>query len=87
MTTKSSSLCQFGRVRNKKSLEKVGKSYKLQPGLIKQERDQDEIYEDAEEIGKRKKRNGWFILKKTFYQMLSVMLDVRKEWRKQQDWV
>ena len=87
MTTKSSSLCQFGRVHNKNSLKKIGKSYKLQPGLLKQERDRDEIYEDTEKIKKRKKMNDWLILKKTFYQMLSVMLDVRKEWRKKQDWV
>ena len=36
-----------GRVHNYSSLKRIGINYKLQSSLLKQERDQDEIYEDT----------------------------------------
>ena len=36
-----------GRVHNNSSLEKIGVSYKLQPLLLKQEVEHDEIYEET----------------------------------------
>ena len=44
-----------GRVHNNKSLKKIGESYKLQPSLLIQEMEHDEIYEDTWEA----KENGW----------------------------
>ena len=44
-----------GRVHIKKSLKKIGKSYKLQPSLLKQEAEHDEIYEDTWE----ENENAW----------------------------
>ena len=49
--------------------------YRLQPLLLKQEQDNEKIYEATWEI---KKTNGCFTLKMTFYQLLLVMPDKRK---------
>ena len=32
-------------------------------------------------LGKRKKTNGYLMLKMTYYQLLSVMLDIQWEWK------
>ena len=44
-----------GRVHINKSLRKIGESYKLQPSLLKQELEHDEVYEDTWE----EKENEW----------------------------
>ena len=44
-----------GRIHIFKSLKKIGESYKLQLGLLKQELEHDEIYEDTWEA----KKNEW----------------------------
>ena len=67
-----------GRVHNNKSLKKIGKTYKLQPSLLKQELEHDEFYEDTWE---EKKMNGYLMFRTTYYQLLSVMLDIRWVWK------
>ena len=44
-----------GRIHFNRSLRKIGESYKLQPSLLKQELEHDEIYEDTWEV----KENEW----------------------------
>ena len=65
-----------GLLHIKDSLKNIGRSYKLQENLLKKELEHDEIFED---IGKKKKMSGCLILKMTYYQQLSVMLDFQKE--------
>ena len=67
-----------GLLRIKDSLKNIGRSYKLQENLLKQELEHDEIFEDNWE---KKKMNGYLILKTMFYQLLSFMLDIQKEWK------
>ena len=68
-----------GRVHINKSLKKIGESFKLQEGLLKKELEHDELYEDTWEAGE----NEWSVmLKMTYYQLLSVMLDTRWVWKK-----
>ena len=66
-----------GWVYNNNSLKKIGISYLLQPSFLKQEMDHDEIYEDTWET---KNMNGYHILKRMCYQLLSFMLDIQKVW-------
>ena len=44
---------RYGRVHINNSLKKIGTSYKLQPCLLKQEIEHDEIYEDTWEETKK----------------------------------
>ena len=67
-----------GRVHNNNSLQKIGESYRLQPSLLKQELEHDEIYEDT---WRAKKTSGYLMLKMTYYQPRSVMLDLRWVWK------
>ena len=71
-----------GLLHIKDSLKNIGKSYKLQPCLLKHEVEHDEIFEDNWE---EKKMNGYPILKTMCYRQLSVMLDIQKEWNNYQD--
>ena len=67
-----------GRVHIIKSLKKIGESHKLQPSLLEQELEHDEISEDTWEV---KKTSGCLMLKMTHYQLPSVMLDIQWEWK------
>ena len=58
--------------------KKIGESYKLQPSLIKHELEHDEIYEDT---WKAKEKNGYLMLKITYYQLHSIILDIQRVWR------
>ena len=60
------------------SLKNIGKSYKVQPRLLKKELEHDEIFGDNWE---KKKTSGYLILKTMCYRQLSVMLDIQKEWK------
>ena len=59
-------------------MNKIGESYKLQPSLLKQEMEHDEIYEDT---WKKEKTSGYLMLKMTYYQLLSVMLVIQWVWK------
>ena len=55
------------------SLRKIGVIHKLQPLLLKQKLQNDEIFEDTWEA----KENEWLpFVKMTCYQLFSVMLDI-----------
>ena len=69
-----------GRVHINVSLRNNDVIFKLQPSLLKQELKHDEIYEDTWKI---KKMNGYRMMKKTYYQLLSVMLDIKWIWTDQ----
>ena len=60
-----------------KSLKKIVESYKLQKSLLKKELEHDEI----RTLGKLEKMNGYLMLKMTYYQLLSVMLDTTWGWK------
>ena len=67
-----------GRVHINKSLKKIGESYKLQKNLFKKELEHDEIYEDTWE---EKKTSGNIMLRTTYYELRSVMLDTPWVWK------
>ena len=67
-----------GRVHINKSLKKIGESYKLQESLFKKNYN---VMKYMRIHGKLKKTNGYRMLKMTFYQLLSVMLDIHWEWK------
>ena len=68
------------RVHVNKSFKKIGKYYKLQQSLLKKELEHDEIYEDTWEA----RENEWLLyVKNTYYQLLSVMLDIPWVWKEE----
>ena len=56
----------------------MGKSYKLQSCLLKQELKHDEVYEDTWEA---RQKTGYLMLKMASYQLISVMLDIQWVWK------
>ena len=67
------------RVHINSSLRKRGVSYKLQPSLLKQEMERDEIFEDTWEL---ENMDGYLMLKMMYYQLLSFMLGIQGKWKK-----
>ena len=68
-----------GSLHFKSSLKNIGKAYKLQSRLLKQELEHDEIYEDNWE---EKESELLPYLRMTFYQLLSLSLDIVKALKK-----
>ena len=68
-----------GRNHINNSLNELGISYILQPSLLKQERI---MMKAMRTLGKIKNVKGYLILKMTFHQLLLVMLDIQKVWKK-----